>query len=211
MAAELLLPENRAECAGIRERVASAARDLVHRFHDAGFVRLECEEWIHTRLDGIKVNGRADVIAYNEAGEAHVIDFKYSHAMNYYRNKIAKGSDIQLITYARMIDGKPKPVAYYLIPKQGMVTAFPAFGADTVEINESLDEGWNRLRKTYSHELKQLRQGEAVATGLVDEKEREERCKEQGLIYESPPCNFCDYTALCGLNRDRAEEEGTDA
>jgi len=211
MAAELLLPENRAECAGIRERVASAARDLVHRFHDAGFVRLECEEWIHTRLDGIKVNGRADVIAYNEAGEAHVIDFKYSHAMNYYRNKIAKGSDIQLITYARMIDGKPKPVAYYLIPKQGMLTAFPAFGADTVEINESLDEGWNRLRKTYSHELKRLRQGEAVATGLVDEKEREDCCNEQGLIYESPPCNFCDYSALCGLNRDRAEEEVADA
>jgi len=210
MAAELLLPENRVKRADIRERVASAARDLVHRFHDAGFERLVCEEWIHTRLDGIKVNGRADVIAYNKEGEAHVIDFKYSNALNYYRKKIAKGSDIQLITYARMIDGKPKPVAYYLIPKQGMVTAFPAFGADTIEISESLDEGWNRLRKTFSHELKRLRRGEAVATGLVDEKEREASCNDQGLIYESPPCKFCDYAALCGLNGELTEGEQTE-
>jgi len=48
--------------------------------------------------------------------------------------------------------------------------------------------------------LQQLRKGEALASGLVDEKEREAGRGEQGLIHESPPCRFCDYASLCGLN-----------
>ena len=200
MAAELLLPENSVERANIRARVISAASDLARRFDAAGFTRLTCEEWIHTTLDGIKVNGRADVIAYDGNNEPHVIDFKYSYARNYYQDKIAKGRDIQLITYSRMIDNKPKPVAYYLIPLGRMITAFPAFGAETVEIGESLDEGWEKVRKTCSSELQQLRKGEALASGLVDEKVREAERGELGLIHESPPCRFCDYASLCGLN-----------
>lgn len=200
MAAELLLPENSVERANIRARVMSAASDLACRFDAAGFTRLTCEEWIHTTLDGIKVNGRADVIAYAGNNEPHVIDFKYSYARNYYEGKIAKGRDIQLITYSRMIDNKPKPVAYYLIPLGRMITAFPAFRAETVEIGESLNEGWNRVRKTCSSELQQLRKGEALASGLVDEEEREAERGKHGLIHESPPCRFCDYASLCGLN-----------
>jgi len=170
---------------------------------------------VHTLLDGIEVKGRADVIAYNKRREAHIIDFKYSYAQNYYQGKIEKGRDIQLITYSRMIDNSAKPVAYYLIPLKQMVTAFSEFGAETVEIGKkddagevstTLDEGWSKLCKTYTEELQQLRAGNALASGLIDEEElkkREEERDAKGMIHESPPCRFCDYGSLCGVNRER--------
>ncbi|MDX8414476.1 MAG: PD-(D/E)XK nuclease family protein, partial [Mariprofundales bacterium] len=200
MAAELLLPEQLVERDKVRSKVVMAAGDLAVRFKQASFTRLVCEQWIHTTLAGITVNGRADVIAYNDSDVPLVIDFKYSFARNYYENKIREGRDIQLITYSRMIDNKPRPVAYYLIPIERMVTVFPEFAADTVEMEDAIDEGWQRIEVSFGVAMTELRAGRALASGLVDETELEEARKVQGVMYESPPCRFCDYSVLCGKN-----------
>ena len=210
MAAELLLPENRSEYAGMRERLAEAAADVARRFADAGFVRLACEEWISTKLDDIPVNGRADVIAYDADDNPHIIDFKYSFSSNFYRDKIKKGRDVQLITYARMLGERPRPVAYYLVPKREMLTNSSAFAVETIQSTASGDDGWQRVRKGVAAALGAIRNGEVTAAGLFSKdelKEREKACEADGGIYLDPPCRFCDFKALCGLNAKGDDDE----
>jgi len=209
MAADLLLPENRAEYEDIRERVVSAARDIAIRFEHAGFSKLECEKWIKTTLDGIPVYGRADVIAYKGENEPHIIDFKYSYGSNYYKKKIQQGEDVQLITYARMLGDQPSPVAYYLIPRREMITIFPAFGTDTVESDTTIVDGWERVRKSYAARMGEIRNGELLAAGLLDERQQKqlsEARRNNGEIHLDPPCKFCDFTSLCGLNEGGQNE-----
>lgn len=203
MAADLLLPENRAEYADMMGRMVAAAADVVRRLHEAGFVSVSCEEWIHTQLDGIPVNGRADVIAYDAQGKPHIIDFKYSYSINFYRDKIKKGRDVQLITYARMLGEKQTPVGYYLVPKREMLTNSPAFNADVVDVETPVVDGWDSVRRSVSSVLSQIRRGDVPAFGMLDKetlKQRESECAEMDEIYLDPPCKFCDFKALCGLN-----------
>ncbi len=203
MAADLLLPENRAEYADMSGRMVAAAGDVVRRLHEAGFVSVTCEEWIHTRLDGIPVNGRADVIAWDQHGKPHIIDFKYSYSSNFYREKIRKGRDVQLITYARMLGEKQTPVGYYLVPRREMLTNSPAFHTDVVEVDNPVADGWDSVRRSVSSALSQMRKGEVPAYGMLSEeelKERESECAEKDEIYLEPPCKFCDFQALCGMN-----------
>lgn len=202
MAAELMALEKRTDCHDVRARIIEAAADLAQLFSDAGFERFECERWIKTTLDGIPVNGRADVIAYKAKGQAAIIDFKYSSS-SFYRKKIEAGADVQLITYARMLGETQTPVAYYLVPKRELVTMFPDFGVPTVESQVSVTDGWNRVRRTYASAIKAIRDGELMAAGLLDEEEREAlgaECGEKGEIFLEPPCRFCELGALCGLN-----------
>ncbi len=209
MAAELLLPENMSEYESIKKRVIDAAEDFCRRLADAGFQSVSCEEWIHTSLDGIPVNGRADVIAYDADDKAHIIDFKYSYS-NFYREKIKKGRDVQLITYSRMLGKEQSPVAYYMVPKRELVTNSPVFKVETVEADTSNADGWARVRKTVSSSLQQIRKGQVIAQGLLsddDLKDREDEIDENGKIYLSPPCRFCDFMALCGVNAGDSAEE----
>ncbi len=203
MAADLLLPEKKAEYEDTRRRIADAAGDIAGRFRQAGFDRVVCEEWVKTTLDGVPVKGRADIIAYDNENRPHIVDFKYSHGSNRYRDKIRKGRDVQLVTYARMLGASPSPVAYYLIPRREMITIFPSFGADTVELEITIVDGWNRVRKTYSSVMTDIRRGKVTVSGLLsgDESKRlEEKREVNGEIYLEPPCHFCDFAALCGLN-----------
>ncbi len=202
MAAELMAPEKLADRNDIRDRVISAAADLARLFSDAGFERFDCERWIETKLDGIPVKGRADVIAYKEGDEAAIIDFKYSSS-SFYRKKIEEGTDVQLITYARMLGKRQTPVGYYLVPKREMVTVFPDFGVPTVETQVSVADGWNRVRKTYATAIEAIREGKVLAAGLLDEEELKalaSECRERGEIFLDPPCRFCELGGLCGLN-----------
>lgn len=208
MAADLLLPENAADYEGIRKRVMDAAGDVSRRFTNAGFVSVTCEEWIRTELNGIPVNGRADVIAYDKNNKAHIIDFKYSYGSNFYREKISKGRDVQLIIYSRMLGEQESPVAYYLVPKREMLTNSPVFAVDVVESKSGIGEGWGRVSQSVGSALSLIRKGEVVAQGLYSEeelKQREAECDQKGDIYLDPPCRFCDFAALCGLN---AESDG---
>jgi RecB family exonuclease len=207
MAADLLTPERLADRNDIRARIIEAASDLSRIFKEAGFGRFECERRVETQLDGISVNGQADVIAYDGGGQGHIIDYKYSFS-SYYRKKIEQGTDVQLITYARMLGKKQTPVAYYLVPKREMVTMFPDFGVPTVKTEVSVEEGWNRVRKTYGSALKSIREGDVLATGLLEKeacKKLESEKRKEGEIYLDPPCRFCDFGALCGLNVGGAE------
>jgi RecB family exonuclease len=209
IASALLLPENRTEYEDILKRVSDAAADVARRFTEAGFIRLECEEWIKTSLDGIPVHGRADVVAFDVDDNPHIIDFKYSYNSNFYKDKIKKGRDVQLITYAHMLGERQSPVAYYLVPKREMLTNSPAFAVDTIE-STSGDEGWTRVRKGVSTALGRIRKGEVAAQGLfsTDElKQREAECEQNGEVYLDPPCGFCDFKALCGLNVEGDSDE----
>jgi len=207
-AAELLLPENCAEYEEIRDRVAHAAQDLAERLALAGFERMECEQRLKTRLDGIPVTGRADAIAY-KGDRPHIIDFKDSYSLNHYRDKIEKGKDVQLIAYARMLGDRPSPVAYYLIPRREFVTIFPEFGGETVEASTTLAEGWERVRRTYGARMRELRDGTALAAGVLNEdeiKELTEAREQAGEIHLDAPCAFCDFAALCGLHAGGASD-----
>jgi ATP-dependent helicase/nuclease subunit B len=209
MAAELMLPENMSEYESLKRRIADAAADICRLMINAGFVSVSCEEWIHTRLNNIQVNGRADVIAYNAEGRPHIIDFKYSYANNFYRDKIIKGCDVQLIVYSRMLGEENSPVAYYLVPKRMMLTNSSKFRVDVVDTESVSGNGWMRVQKSVGSALTEIRNGKVIAQGLLDEealKARETEYDQVDKIYLDPPCRFCDYQALCGLNADQTVE-----
>ena len=96
---------------------------------------------------------------------------------------------------------------------QGEVVSNSALlGQDALEAACSLDETWEKGKRTWQSHYDTVQAGYVVAAGVyeqcmqqsenADEKKVRAKikatCESMGFLYKSPPCRFCDYGVLCG-------------
>lgn len=222
MAAELLQPGRNVSRRRYRERVVAAVTALGEVILRLGLSITRVETFLEApwtltlSADGstttVRFSGPADMELADGTGKPFVLDLKYSYAENFYTELVSTGAALQLASYAWLIEQETKRTTvgsgYFLLPKTKLITDSPLAGDDAVESDRTLHEIWRRGQHSTTETLRQLNiDGVVAVTGLEEAADedaatrRRETIEGVGGLYVQPPCRFCDYSVLCGLNR----------
>ncbi|MDR1886253.1 MAG: PD-(D/E)XK nuclease family protein, partial [Synergistaceae bacterium] len=220
MASELLLDGREVEKMRYRASVASAIRGLAAAVAGLGMRVVGSEERISSELDGIPFVGAADLILEDSLGNRFVLDLNWSGSDRYMRSEIEEGRALQLAAYAWMLrsggaDGGSVHSGYFMLAQGRLLSDSPLLGERSVAGGAPIEEVWERGARSWRESFRTLNEGILEARGVsemievslgADEKKLQNslkaRAAENGLIYESPMCGFCDFSALCGARGD---------
>jgi hypothetical protein len=199
-----------------RAAIVRAVRDLV-----AAIVRLDLvveatEERLNGTLRGVPFIGFADLILRDSAGGAFVLDLKWSYSDTYHREELKEGRALQLATYAWLLRSRGETASvqsgFFMLAQGTLVTDSALAGDDRVDAARSLKEVWDLGDATWRRSLDGLNGGTVPVTGIThllreaaDGSSYERAIKAEpdaeGILYQSPPCRFCDFAHLCGLRQ----------
>ncbi|WP_175637473.1 RecB family exonuclease [Sinomonas mesophila] len=222
-ASELLLPGQKARRLTVVAAITEAARVFFSRLQSGGVALQEMEKPILRELqlvtqDGvlaIPVSGSADAVGIDSEGHTVVVDLKWSSGGGHLREKVRKGTALQLALYQWAIgEGEAPadhPTAYYLLKQHDFSSAHPHFGPRTPRA-WGPDELWQRAVRSAEHIVAQVLAGRVTAAKpYADALEEqggdgpatfEEIETAVGRLYVEPGCRFCRFGALCGLKGD---------
>jgi hypothetical protein len=207
LAAALFLPGAADQRARVRRAAVGTARALYALMAAKGLRVLATEETRAGRAFGTTFEGRVDLVL----GEpARILDLKWSGATGK-RKKLASGTATQLAGYAFLEcggQGPVPPVGYFVMESQRLMSTQPdAFPHGERVEGPPPEETWRLMEETHAGEWQVVQAGRLAARGVVvedDEKPRKDPAVVDGRIVLPPPCDWCDYAALCG--RAFAEE-----
>gem|GEM_PF-740858 len=171
------------------------------------------------------LRGPADLIARDRTGRPFVIDLKWSGSSRYRREEIERGEALQLAVYTWMIRRRDAAdaagstgagSAYFMLVQGELLSASPLLMAEALESELTEQEVFERVLRGCEERVSQMNDGLLEATGvtkalrLEEEGIKEEKLaerlrsehRERGVLYRTPPCPFCDYGRLCGLESD---------
>jgi hypothetical protein len=102
------------------------------------------------------------------------------------------------------------PGAYYILESRSLITATPdAFPGAEVVAGPNLEAVWDGLERAHSARRKELKAGLVRATGFAEDDDVKpldhDSLMEDGTLEVAPPCRFCDYAGLCGLDFPEAQ------
>lgn len=205
LAAPLFRPGAPFQAEIAQKATAEVAADLVDILRKAGLEATAVEEWFEAGTDRLELRGRIDLVA----GEPPVIiDLKWG-GEGYRRDQFKSGTALQLAAYSRMMGkaGEFPPVAFYIISRRRLLAppGTPFKGADVVE-GPALPETWLAVEESVAAKLGEIKAGriEALANPLDPEDPKSGVTKEDALdggrIVLTPPCKFCSFGYLCGLD-----------
>ncbi len=117
---------------------------------------------------------------------------------------------------ADMPDSGTTGSAYFMLAQGELLSANPLLKGETVESELSEEEIFDRALRGCEERLTEMNRGVIEATGVTEAIRRDEEetsedklrerlraaQRERGLLYQKPPCRFCDYKWLCGLEGD---------
>lgn len=197
--AVLFLPGNDAARAEVRRVVCQAAESLVRLFDRMGLYVREIEKRHEMEAMGIKVSGRLDLLA---GDPAKVIDLKWSGA-GYRSSEMEAGTSYQLATYSRLISEKFPPVAYYIIWENRLLATDKKAFPEAEEVKGPKPSViWEALVKAFEEVSRAIKEG-TVSSGIGYEPLRKSGIDmgsiQDGRLVLPPPCVFCDFFDLCGV------------
>jgi len=220
MASELLLDGRELDNQRYREAVAQAVRLLVEAIDQGGLTVIKAEQKLEGELksgsDAIPFIGYADLMLKDKQGKLFVLDLKWSWGSKYRKKEIEDGSALQLATYAWLLrdenKGKWAEGGYFMLAQGELLSDSPLFGQDALTAERSAEEIWKLGSRTWKQRLLELQGGRMKATGIVEhelaatglnrdklEQQMKGECDVENLLYQRPPCGFCDFATLCGL------------
>jgi len=221
MASELMLDGHELDNRRYREAVAQAVRLLVGAIDQGGLTVIKAEQKLEGELSSngaaIPFVGSADLMLRDAKGKLFVLDLKWSWSSNYRKKEIEEGSALQLATYAWLLRDENRndwaEGGYFMLAQGELLSDSPVFGLDALTPARSSQEIWELGAKTWKQRLLELQGGSLKAAGLVEHQlkasglsrdkvqtQMKGECDVKNLLYQSPPCGFCDFGTLCGLN-----------
>lgn len=217
MASELLRDGKAIERQRYRQMILEAVRQLVEVINQLGLEVLVTEAPLEGVINNISFIGYADILLRDRTGKAFVLDLKWSSSSKYKKEEIEKGGSLQLASYAWMIRSaqaqKSVDAGYFMLAQGQLISDSPLLSTEATASAYSLEEVWQRGLASLEDSLAQLDAGVIEAHGikerlkaraeeLDDKKVRaffEDGYREKGLVYQNPPCYFCHFQRLCGL------------
>lgn len=211
LAAPLFLPGAPIQIAAARQATEDAARDLVAILRKAKLHVKQVEGWVKGKSGELDLNGRVDLLA----GDPEVVvDLKW-RGDRYFKDKLKNGTALQLAAYGKMLAGKGgiPPAAYFVISTQRLIAqeGAPFKGHDGIA-GPPLEETWQAVEASTRERLKQIEDGRVEAAAVpvsagasagagAEEGAEvvEEDALEGGKIRIAPPCRFCSFGFLCGI------------
>jgi RecB family exonuclease len=216
MASELLLEGRAAERHRTKAAVTQAVRQLVASINDLNLSVEKTEALLQGECNGIPFKGFADMQLSDSKGNRFVLDFKWSSSAKYKKQEFEEGAALQPAAYAHMVRAQEPSrrvyAGYFMLAQGKLLSDSPLLSDDAIKSPIDLDEVWRRGVAGVSAVLESFEDGTVVARGIAEEeKSRElgvtrekamESIKaqnwEKGLLYQEPPCRYCDFNRLCG-------------
>ena len=217
MASELLLDGKELDNMRYRAAMGNAVKQLVAAIDRYGLAVEKAEGKLEGDLEGIPFMGFADLLLRDQGGHPFVLDLKWSAASRYYKEQVNEGSALQLATYAWMMrtaDAERWPDSGYFLLAAGELISDSALLRDEALVSDySLLETWGRGVEHWKARFRDVNSGSLEAAGVTERLLSEElglnerqarsniknKCDEQNLLYQRPPCAFCDFSSLCGM------------
>lgn len=216
MASELLLDGNAVERQRYRRAVTGAVGRLVQAINERGLRVERTEAALSAELDGIPFIGFADMILRDEGGKPYVLDLKWSYTDKHYKQSVELGTALQLSTYAFLLRAED-PAAhadagYFLLAQGKLFSDSTGLTDEPLQTPHSLDQTWEMGVAAFRETLNQLDQGILKVLGVSEEAEalksgkkeqdlqpdRAMEAKARGILYQAPPCRFCEFGGICG-------------
>jgi len=225
MASELMLDGHELDNQRYREAVAQAVRLLVEAIDQGGLTVIRAEQKLEGALTvndtAIPFVGFADLMLRDAKGKLFVLDLKWSGSSNYRKKEIEEGSALQLATYAWLLRDKNRDAwaegGYFMLAQGELLSDSPLFGLDALTPARSTQEIWKLGVRTWKQRWLELQGGRMKATGVLEgqlkasglsrdkvQAQMKGGCDVENLLYQSPPCGFCDFATLCGLNEGQS-------
>ncbi|ASN51432.1 PD-(D/E)XK nuclease family protein [Sinomonas sp. R1AF57] len=174
-ASELLLPGQKARRLTVVAAVGEAARTFFATLQRGGVALQAVEKEFEKDLrlvtdDGvlsIPVVGSADAVGIDEEGRTVVVDLKWSSTGRYLREKVQKGTALQLALYQWALNGgdapPDHPTAYYLLKQHDFASAHAHFGPSVPRV-WAPEELWRRAVHAAEHVVADVLAGHVTAT-----------------------------------------------
>ncbi|HKM01692.1 MAG TPA: PD-(D/E)XK nuclease family protein [Sedimentibacter sp.] len=217
MASELLLEGNSVEKNRYKIAIVNAVKHLVTLINKNKLIVDTLEAKLSGQVESIPFTGYADILLSDEAGNKYILDLKWSSSSKYRKNEIEEGSALQLASYAWMLKSTNKSdnvsTGYFMLAQGKLLSDSPGFTDDVLKSEYSLDEVWKMGVASMKAVSTQLSTGLVEVRGIIEMKEsldnnlKEEKVSEGfkaknravGMLYQKPPCAFCDFGYLCGI------------
>ena len=217
MASELLLPGRELERRRARAAVGLAVRRLAESLERNGLTVETTEDFLEVDVNGVALRGPADLIARDRSGQAFIIDLKWSGSSRYHREEIERGEALQLAVYAWMVRRRESAgdddrqhahagAAYFMLAQGELLSKSANLAEAAIEAGGDEENIFDRAWTSWEMRLSHLNGGTVEATGVTqadrDADELRQEWRDSGGLYREPPCRFCDYGWLCGLEGD---------
>lgn len=217
MASELLLDGNAIEKHRYRDMIIEAVRDLVKSVNKLNLTVEKIEAPLEAEIDKIPFIGYADMLLRDSFGNPFILDLKWSFSSKYRKKEIEDGGSLQLASYAWMITTAEKKdnvdAGYFMLAQGQLISDSSLLADEAVEAIYPLDKVWEMGVKSLNDTCSSIDSGMIEASGIkerikaieeeMDDKEVREffkqDCQQKEMLYQNPPCNFCDFKRLCGL------------
>lgn len=220
-ASELLLPGRGSKLAGLRPIIENSVIKLFQTLQTQGvYIRATEHEFSKPALFNVngtqievEVSGYIDVLAADQQAEPVVIDLKWTNRSKYRRDEITQGNAMQLALYHWALDDGPDTMStvaedaamsYYML-KQGEFASTSRLFGPALASPASSRSTWRRSVRAAEFSISEVVGGRVLAAGrqeLGSSDEQRDTATADGRLYQKPPCNFCDFSALCGLKGD---------
>jgi len=212
MASELLLEGNSIEKQRYRLAVCEAVKQLVIHINKINLKVEKTEAYLEAPVNDILFVGYTDMLLRDAQGLPYVLDLKWSSSVKYRKQEIADGLSLQLASYSMLIKNiEQTPVVhtgYFMLSQGELISSSEALSDEAISCGCTQDEIWQMAIKTMNDVIQNLNNGTIEARGVMeiiegldDEKEKKnyiEQCRANMILYQYPPCNFCDFKILCG-------------
>jgi len=149
-----------------------------------------------------RLRGRADLVVGHPLA---VFDLKWAGS-SYHRRALQGGTALQLAAYSILLHETPggalPAVAYFILKEQRLLTTDPSrFGGGERIEGPDVAGIWSSVEAAYDAMWTEVGAGALTAPGNPNAGGKvvpEESSVEEGRLIVSPPCRFCDLSALCG-------------
>lgn len=218
MASELLLDGNAVERKRYKKSIINAIKQLVTTINRHKLSVDSTEAMLGSQIENIPFIGFADMLLSDEVGNKYILDLKWSSSSKYRKQEIEEGRAVQLAAYAWMQSSldpsKQVNTGYFMLAQAQLLSNSLSFNNDVLKSAYTMQEIWEMAVASMKEVFRQFSTGLIEVRGIIEKleainydknedkikEEFEKKYRDNRMLYQSPPCNFCDFSLLCGLN-----------
>ncbi len=197
LAAPLRHPEFAEELNFARRRLPAAMSALASCLAENGLTVEATERQVSGTFETLlAMRGAVDLVARDRAGEAVIIDLKWTRSERSRVDEVSSGRAVQLATYGAMVSGdRPYRAGYFLLNQRQFLTlAGNGLVGRQIEGSRTFPETWAAIVEGWRTWRTGAAAGTILATGVDGV---EERIPAELGITRDVHCEWCDYATLC--------------
>lgn len=202
--AVLLMPGRRSDYERLRSALERAIGEIQRQFIAAGIDVVESERDLAGTFLGSALEGQADMVVRNKAGQRAIVEMKWSGA-NHYQDRLAKNRHLQLAVYAEMLrqeTGARPQVSYFIFEASRLLAPDKTFFPEARPVQSGATGStpllWDQFIAAWRWRRSQIDAGmiEVAVEGI--EPTPESAGPPDALVPEELPEAYNDYRWLAG-------------